>query len=102
MIRFVEAKVRSLKDQTLYTGAEHYELIDGEVFVGVFKSEQTLEAFEDVGIVEVVDESIPVEKVFPVIPLGATQPTYLETEHGEQLPLSGGLEDKHGPVDNSY
>ena len=93
MVTFVEAKVRSLKDQSLYTGVQHYELIKWEVFVGVFKNEQTIDAFEAIGILEVVDESVPVEKVFPIILLGESFPTSLRTESGEDLPLSGGLGD---------
>jgi len=93
MQTFVETKVRSLKDQSLWTGVEHYELLEGEVFVGVFKSEGTVDAFIDIGILEGVDESVPCQKVFPVIPLREGRPVALRTKHGEELPLSGGLED---------
>lgn len=93
MLTFVECKVRSLKDQSLFTGAQRYELLEGEIFLGIFKNEHTVDALEDVGVIEVVDESVPEEKVFPVIPLGASAPTFLKTASGEELPLSGGLED---------
>lgn len=93
MLTAVETKVRSLKDQTLWTGVYHYELIKGEVFVGVFKSITTLEGFLELGILEAVDESVPCEKVFPVIPNGGGKPTSLVTDLGEELPLSGWLED---------
>lgn len=93
MLTFIECKVRSTRDQSLYTGAEHYELIEGEVFVGAFKSIATLEAFEDAGLIEVVDESVPCSKSVPVISLGSTKPTALRTDTGVELPLSGWLED---------
>lgn len=94
MFTAVEAKVRSLKDQSLWTGVHHYELIAGEVFVGVFKSVQTLQGFLDIGIIEGVDESVPCEKVFPVVPLNESDPISLKTELGEELPLSDWIEDK--------
>lgn len=93
MLTAVETRVRSLKDQTLWTGVYHYELIKGEVFVGVFKNIQTLEGFLEIGVLEAVDESVPCEKVFPVIPLGGDKPVSLKTDLGEELPLSGWIED---------
>jgi len=91
-MKTVECKLKSLKDQSLWTGVERLELSAGEVFVGLFIKEANVDGLVNLGVIERVDESVSPYKCIPIIPLNEEMPTALQNEQGEMLPLSDGLE----------
>lgn len=104
----VEAKVRSLIDQTLNTGVEEHYLFKDQVFVAIFKCDQVLEDLIKIGVIELVDDDVPEQKIIPVLyPPPMAEGTVcvsawkdnpnehiLFDAHGNEIPLSGFTKDQ--------
>jgi len=89
----VEAKVRSLKDQSLFTGVEELYLFQGQVFTAIFKNADVLEGLEKIGVLEIVDDDVPEQKEIPVL-FSVSEiaeieepPCILLDAHGNEIPL---------------
>jgi hypothetical protein len=78
-VRPTEMKVRSTKDQTLFTGIETYCLTEDEIFVGKFKNAKQIDSLIEVGAIQMVTPEADIIKPVPVILLG---------EDGKELPLT--------------
>ncbi|MFX0206316.1 MAG: hypothetical protein ACFFDT_10030 [Candidatus Hodarchaeota archaeon] len=75
----IKVKIQSLKDQTLNTGIASYNLVKGEIFVGVFRNEGDIRNLIRLGILQEVPEDVNVYKEIPYI---------LLDDFGKELPLS--------------
>ena len=91
----VEAKIRSLQDQSLYTGVEEYYLFQGQVLTAIFKNVDVLEGLEELGVLEIVEDDVPESKEIPVLysfPESEIEdmgdpPCVLFDENGNEIPL---------------
>ena len=85
MLTHCEVKLKSLKDQTLNTGVETVELIEGEIFRAVFKNQMVVNNLIDVGVIAEVPSIVALTKEIPVV---KPKIDTLFNELGETLPLS--------------
>ena len=75
----IQAKARSIQDQSLNTGIEVLELVKNEVFSAVYKSELIFEELIKIGVIKEVSSKTAEAKNIPVV---------LLNEDGKELPLT--------------
>jgi len=80
----VKARLCSLKDQTLITGVEVRDLIEGEIFEARFKSEAVIEGLIGIHVIKRVPPDAGICKNIPVILLNKKEPPVISVNRIEE------------------
>ena len=83
-IKTSEIQCVSLLDQTLKTGLQIINLVEGEIFTAHFRNPQHFRQYVEIGVLAEAPAGSVDKKIIPVLKM----PTVLITEDGQELPLS--------------